>query len=62
MVIATASDSSALHPLLNTKHIFGETIKIAPLSKEGRRDVSTTMIAELMSGLVEFRSKQSPVW
>jgi peroxin-1 len=40
MVIATASSTSALHPLLSTKHVFGETIKIAPLTKERRRDVS----------------------
>ena len=39
LVIATASSSSSLHPLLNTKHIFGETIKIPALTKEKRRDV-----------------------
>jgi len=40
LVVVTAASSTALHPLLNTKHIFGEVIKIAPLTKERRRDVS----------------------
>ena len=38
--MVTAASSTALHPLFNTKHIFGEVIKISPLTKERRRDVS----------------------
>jgi peroxin-1 len=47
MVIATASSTSSLHPLISTKHVFGETIKIAPLTKERRRDVSPIIVVSL---------------
>lgn len=49
MVIATASSTSALHPLISIKHVFGETIKIAPLTKERRRDVSLCPSIQLNS-------------
>ncbi|WVO15893.1 hypothetical protein L204_103558 [Cryptococcus depauperatus] len=46
LVIATATDSSTLHPLINTRHIFGETVKIPPLTKDIRQDVLRTLVKE----------------
>ncbi|WVQ72931.1 hypothetical protein IAR50_002493 [Cryptococcus sp. DSM 104548] len=51
LVIVTALDISTLHPLMNTRHIFGETVKIPALTKEVREDV--------LRGLVE-QSRGSP--
>jgi len=39
LAIAIATSSPSLHPLLNAKHIFGETIKISAPNKELRREV-----------------------
>ncbi len=40
LVLATAAGSNSLHSLINTKHIFGHTIKIPVPTKEVRRQVS----------------------
>ncbi|OXH34334.1 peroxin-1 [Cryptococcus neoformans] len=45
LMIATAQDTSTLHPLLNTRHVFGETLKIPPLSKEVRQDILKEFVA-----------------
>ena len=39
LVLATALSAQSLHPLLNTKHVFGETVKIPPATKEIRAKV-----------------------
>lgn len=39
MVIATATSSSDLHPSLQAKHVFGETLKLAMPTKEVRAEV-----------------------
>lgn len=44
-MIATTQDTSTLHPLLNTRHVFGETLKIPPLSKEVRQDILKEFVA-----------------
>lgn len=45
LMIATAQDASTLHPLLNTRHVFGEILKIPPLSKEVRQDILREFVA-----------------
>ncbi|KAK8858426.1 hypothetical protein IAR55_002653 [Kwoniella newhampshirensis] len=44
LVLVTAKDSTALHPSLTAKHVFGETIKIPPLTKEVRREILQSMV------------------
>jgi hypothetical protein len=39
VVICTAKASSDIHPLLSGKHVFGCTIGLKGLGKEGRREV-----------------------
>ncbi|KJE00988.1 peroxin-1 [Cryptococcus gattii NT-10] len=53
LIIATAQDASTLHPLLNTLHIFGETLKVPPLSKEVRQDI----LREFIDGKGETAKK-----
>lgn len=38
-ILVTAIASSSLHPLLNSKHIFGETLKITSPTKDVRQEV-----------------------
>jgi hypothetical protein len=40
LVVCTATHSSALHPILASKHIFGEIIRLPMPNKEARQDVS----------------------
>ncbi|WWD18315.1 hypothetical protein CI109_102765 [Kwoniella shandongensis] len=44
LVLITAKDSTTLHPTLNAKHIFGETLKIPPLTKEVRQEILQSLI------------------
>lgn len=53
LIIATAQDASTIHPLLNTLHIFGETLKVPPLSKEVRHDI----LREFVDGKGETAKK-----
>lgn len=53
LIIATAQDASTLHPLLNTLHIFGETLKVPPLFKEVRQDI----LREFVDGKWEMAKK-----
>ncbi|WRT67611.1 uncharacterized protein IL334_004583 [Kwoniella shivajii] len=39
LVLITSTSSTSLHPILNSKHLFGGTMKIPPLTKEVRQDV-----------------------
>lgn len=39
-MVAIAKGSADLHPLLATKHVFGERVAVGALDKDGRRDVS----------------------
>ncbi|OCF31275.1 hypothetical protein I316_07061 [Kwoniella heveanensis BCC8398] len=48
LVFATATSSTSLHPMLNAKHIFGETLKIPPLTKEVRQEIIASLVAEKM--------------
>lgn len=40
VLLATAPSVSALHPLLNSRHVFTETIHVKAPNKDARRDVS----------------------
>jgi hypothetical protein len=44
VLVATARTSTALHPLLNTSHIFDENINIKAPSKVARREVNNSFI------------------
>ncbi|KAI9631847.1 putative peroxisome biosynthesis protein PAS1 [Dioszegia hungarica] len=39
LVLVTAVAASSLHPLLNSKHVFGDALKISPPTKEVRQEV-----------------------
>lgn len=40
MLLATATSSASLHPLLNIKHVFGSSLKIPAATKGVRQEVS----------------------
>ncbi|TFK44456.1 P-loop containing nucleoside triphosphate hydrolase protein [Crucibulum laeve] len=46
VLIATASSSSALHPLLNSTHIFKEVIHVKPPNKDARRDILSRIMKD----------------
>ncbi|EIN06461.1 AAA-domain-containing protein [Punctularia strigosozonata HHB-11173 SS5] len=49
VLIATAESSVALHPVLGTAHLFGETINLKPPNKEARRDILANVVQRRMS-------------
>ncbi|WVW84469.1 hypothetical protein I302_106503 [Kwoniella bestiolae CBS 10118] len=44
LVIVTAASTTTLHPMLTAKHIFGETLKIPPLTKETRQEILQLLV------------------
>jgi peroxin-1 len=44
LVLATATGSAGLHPLLTSKHIFGESMKIPPPRQETRREILEAIV------------------
>lgn len=44
LVLATATGSAGLHPLLTSKHIFGDTVKIPPPKQETRREILQSIV------------------
>lgn len=52
LVLATATGSAGLHPLLTSKHIFGESMKIPPPRQETRR--------EILEAVVKSQQEDSP--
>ncbi|GMK53828.1 hypothetical protein CspeluHIS016_0104140 [Cutaneotrichosporon spelunceum] len=53
LVLATATGSAGLHPLLTSKHIFGESMKVPPPKQETRR--------EILEAIVKAQQEDSPV-
>ncbi|ORY27869.1 P-loop containing nucleoside triphosphate hydrolase protein [Naematelia encephala] len=51
LVLATATSTVDLHPVLNQKHVFGETLKILVKNKEKRRAILESLIEEQESVL-----------
>ncbi|WWC70586.1 uncharacterized protein I206_104537 [Kwoniella pini CBS 10737] len=49
LVIVTSTSSTTLHPSLSAKHVFGETLKIPPLTKELRQDILRILANEQAS-------------
>lgn len=45
LVLATATGSAGLHPLLTSKHIFGDSFKIPPPKQETRREILEAIVA-----------------
>ncbi|BEI91794.1 uncharacterized protein CcaverHIS019_0406140 [Cutaneotrichosporon cavernicola] len=52
LVLATATGSAGLHPLLTSKHIFGESMKVPPPKQETRR--------EILEAIVQSQQEDSP--
>ncbi|KAI5890368.1 AAA-domain-containing protein [Schizophyllum commune H4-8] len=52
LLIATASSSAALHPLLMQSQVFAETVNVMPPGKEGRKMI--------LSRIVEDRMRATP--
>ncbi|WWC62371.1 uncharacterized protein I303_104967 [Kwoniella dejecticola CBS 10117] len=44
LVIVTATSSTALHPMLGAKHLFGEILKIPPLTKDSRQEILRILV------------------
>jgi hypothetical protein len=45
VLVATARSSTALHPLLNTSHIFDENVDIKAPSQVARKEVNSSFIS-----------------
>ncbi|KAL1710677.1 P-loop containing nucleoside triphosphate hydrolase protein [Schizophyllum commune] len=65
ILIATASSTAALHPLLMQSQVFAETVNVMPPGKEGRKMVSmryrtSLMRAQILSRIVEDRMRATP--
>ncbi|KAL1736307.1 P-loop containing nucleoside triphosphate hydrolase protein [Schizophyllum commune] len=56
LLVATASSTAALHPLLMQSQIFAETVNVMPPGKEGRKMVSGV----ILSRIVEDRMRATP--
>ncbi|WVQ65961.1 uncharacterized protein L199_004139 [Kwoniella botswanensis] len=46
LVIVTAANITTLHPMLTAKHIFGQTLKIPPLTKESRQEILQSLVEQ----------------
>ncbi|WWC95916.1 hypothetical protein V866_002783 [Kwoniella sp. B9012] len=46
LVIVTAANITTLHPMLTAKHIFGQTLKIPPLTKETRQEILQLLVKQ----------------
>ncbi|KAK6908369.1 hypothetical protein I203_102370 [Kwoniella mangroviensis CBS 8507] len=44
LVIVTATNITTLHPMLTAKHIFGQMLKIPPLTKETRQEILQLLV------------------
>lgn len=53
LVLATATGSAGLHPLLTSKHIFGESMKVPPPKQETRR--------EILEAIVDSQQQDAPL-
>ncbi|KAG6813748.1 hypothetical protein H0H92_007700 [Tricholoma furcatifolium] len=55
LLLATASSSASLHPLINGAHIFQEEIKIKPPNNEARRDIIESIVQGRLSSAQDIR-------
>ncbi|KAG7449775.1 AAA-domain-containing protein [Guyanagaster necrorhizus] len=46
ILVATAPSASALHPLLNSKHIFSEIVHVKTPNKDARRDILSQIVKD----------------
>ncbi|KAL1723778.1 P-loop containing nucleoside triphosphate hydrolase protein [Schizophyllum commune] len=68
LLVATASSSAALHPLLMQSQVFAETVNVMPPGKEGRKMVATLKgmkrplltRLQILSRIVEDRMRATP--
>ncbi|KAL1750927.1 P-loop containing nucleoside triphosphate hydrolase protein [Schizophyllum commune] len=76
LLIATASSTAALHPLLMQSQVFAETVNVMPPGKEGRKMVSSRIVplsrwtlgcwvyiltrAQILARIVEDRMRATP--
>ncbi|KAF5345345.1 hypothetical protein D9758_008461 [Tetrapyrgos nigripes] len=62
IVLATASSSAALHPLISTAHIFEEVVNLMPPNKDARKDILTKIVNDRFAGSKDLRSDpDSPI-
>jgi peroxin-1 len=43
VLLASATSTAALHPLISTAHIFQDVVNVKPPNKDARRDVCHNM-------------------
>ncbi|WVF69277.1 hypothetical protein IAT40_004053 [Kwoniella sp. CBS 6097] len=59
LLLVTATSSTNLHPMLNAKHVFGETLKIPPLTKEIRQGILASIVQDRVSRCVGMSPSDS---
>ncbi|KAK0486176.1 P-loop containing nucleoside triphosphate hydrolase protein [Armillaria novae-zelandiae] len=55
VLIATAPSASALHPLLNSKHIFSEIVHVKAPNKDARRDILSQIVKDRLALAEDMR-------
>ena len=50
VVVCTARSASDIHPLLSLKHIFGSTVALRGISKDGRKEVLDDLVRTKVAG------------
>ncbi|KIY63560.1 AAA-domain-containing protein [Cylindrobasidium torrendii FP15055 ss-10] len=62
VLLATAPSASALHPLLNSKHVFTETVHVKAPNKDARRDILAQIVKERLSAAEDMdEDKETPL-
>lgn len=55
ILITTAPSASALHPLLNSKHIFSEIVHVKAPNKDARRDILSQIVKDRLELAEDMR-------
>ncbi|KAF9070811.1 P-loop containing nucleoside triphosphate hydrolase protein [Rhodocollybia butyracea] len=62
ILLATAPSSAALHPLINTAHIFEEVVNVTPPNKDARRDILSKIIQNRLDTATDLnQATESPI-
>lgn len=60
-LLAAAESQAALHPLLNSSHIFKEVVHLKPPSKDARKEVLAHIVEEHMSSSDIIQDPAAPL-
>ncbi|KAF8070403.1 P-loop containing nucleoside triphosphate hydrolase protein [Lyophyllum atratum] len=62
LLLATATSTAALHPLVNASHVFQEVINVKPPNSDARRDIIESIVGERLTTAGDIqRDPESPL-